>query len=188
MFMMDSVAEPLPHTGPMKFDSLEELYNLYGRPAFGLAMRVLGDSAKAEDAVQEVFLRYYSHPAIFTAKSGPFLNWLLREVRCECLGRLKSNFELPLNSPVAPELNFNTIIIKTAPAATGPEFSPFSLQQEQARQALAALPQEQRNLVELAYFKGLSHREIAEITGQPLQAVRKVLTKGLLQLKAKLAS
>lgn len=185
--MTDSVAEPLFHTGPENFNSLEELYNLYGRPAFGLAMRVLDDSARAEDAVQEVFLRYYSHPGTFTPKSGPFLNWLLRQVHWECLDRLKSNFALPLNTPVQPYLNLGPNLFQKEPALSTPGAAPTAPHQERARLALAALPQDQRSLVELAYFKGLSHREIAEITGQPLPVVRKTLTKGLFQLKEKLA-
>ena len=185
--MTDSVAEPLPYTVPKNFTSLEELYKLYGRPAFGLARRILDDSARAEDAVQEVFLRYFTQPGIFTAKSGPFLNWLLREVHCECLNRLKTNFALPLNSPVAPYLNLDPGVFLDEPAVSRADISPESLQQAQARQALAALPQEQRNLVELAFFKGLSHRKIAEITGQPLLTVRKALTRGLFQLKEQLA-
>jgi RNA polymerase sigma-70 factor (ECF subfamily) len=181
--MTNPAAATLPQTSTKNFSSLEELYRLYGRLAFGLAMRVLADSAMAEEAVQEIFLRYWHQPDLYTAQSGPFIKWLLREVHYNCLERLKSSFNVPQRSHFSPGINPTpTIIIKDQPNLTQ-ETGRINLLQEQARQALASLPQEHRNLLEMAFFKGLTTQEIAQATGQSIQIIRQTLTRGLVQLK-----
>jgi RNA polymerase sigma-70 factor (ECF subfamily) len=184
--MTNSGTAMQPQTHNQNFSSLEELYQLYGRPAFGLAMRVLNDSAVAEEAVQEVFLRYWQQPGLYTIQSVPFINWLLREVHSNCLDRLKSSFDIAQRSRFSRRTNATTAILKIDEPASQ-ETARINMMQEQARQTVASLSQEHRNLLEMAFFKGLSHQEIAQATGQSIQTIRQTLTRGLLKLKEELA-
>ena len=172
-------SQPLPGVFT-SFNAIEELYDCYGRQAYGLALRVLEDSGAAEEAVQEIFVRYWRQPGLYNPQKGPFLTWLLREVHCKCLDLVRVNPDLATTARLAsgslpPEILFNK-------PATAQE-TEVARRQEQVRQALAGLPQEQRAIVEMAYFKGLNHRQIVQATGQSAQTVRQNLTLGLLRLK-----
>ncbi len=162
------------------FKSIEELYERYARQAYGLALRVLKDSSSAEEAVQEIFVRYWRQPGLYNPQNGPFLNWLLREVHCYCLDCLPVDLIFSKNSRFTSGPPFTGIIFKKPTPAKEDE---IAQQQTKARQALAGLPQEQRAIVELAYFNGLTYQQIAQATGQPVQAVRQNLANGLLRLK-----
>ncbi len=170
-----------------KFSSLEDLYRLYGRTSFGLAMRVLDDSSMAEEAIQEVFLRYWQQPNLYKTQSGPFINWLLREVHCNCLERLKRSFNTSQRSRFSPRIYAARANLKKDQPAQSEEIVRMNILQEQARQAVTCLPQEHRSLLEMAFFKGLTHQEIAQATGESIQTIRQTLTRGLFQLKEELA-
>lgn len=181
------VSDPLPQTNSKNFSDLEELYQLYGCQSFGLALHILADSTLAEEMVQEVFLRYWKQPTLFTGQDGPFINWLLREIHCSCLKRLKDNFGIPQRSRLSTALNSTgTTLKKDLPMPTEKEQGITGLQ-TRVQQALTSLPQQQRQILEMAFFKGLTYQEIAQATGQSNQAIRQTLTRGLVQLKEVLA-
>ena len=169
----------------LDFNTLEDLYSRYGRQAFGLALRILEDKTAAEQAIQEVFLRYWRQPDLYEPQNGPFLNWLLREVHCYCLDRLPANLFQPHNALLVKGPLSTEIVLKSQ-SDLG-EASPGASRQLLARQALAGLHQEQREIVEMAYFKGLNHQQIARLTGYSAQCVRQQLTVGLVRLKRGMA-
>jgi RNA polymerase sigma factor (sigma-70 family) len=173
-----------PQTSHENFKSLEELYKSYGQQAYGLALHVLENNLLAEEAVQEVFLQYWQQPALYTEQARPFVNWLLREVHCNCLERLKSSARLPRQAKLKSLIN--TVPAKDfhTPAQNEPG---LTVLQDQARQAMSGLSQEYRNILELAFFKGLNHQEIAQATGLSARAVRQSLTSSLFQLREVLA-
>lgn len=148
-------------------DALAELYDRYGGLAYSLALRILGDPGRAEDVVQEVFLKAWNAADRFDPGRGELRTWLLTMVRNRAIdflrgrgARARLEEELPAQLPaVAPQQDpWRALAI--------------SLQRDMVRDALASLPAEQRRVVELAYFGGYSGREIAEMLAAPLSTVK----------------
>jgi RNA polymerase sigma-70 factor (ECF subfamily) len=148
-------------------EALRTLYQRYGTLAYGLAVRILGDPARAEDVVQESFMRVWTHAGSFDPSRGSLRSWLLTTVRHRSIDYLrgraaKERQELELGAEVQ---------------AQGQGADPWrevseSLEREAIRQALASLPPEQRQVVELAYYGGYTQREIAEIVSVSLGTVK----------------
>src|SRR5256885_1664411 len=148
-------------------EALAELYDRYGRLAYSVALRVLGDPGRAEDVVQEAFLRIWNHAASFDAHRGSLRTWLLTSVRNRSIDYLRGR-----GAPERQELE-----LEPALAEVGLRSDPWrevsqSLERTAVREAMGNLPAEQRQAVELAYFAGYSHREIAEMTSVPLSTVK----------------
>lgn len=167
------------------FVALEELYQLYSRQAFGLALRIIGNYEAAEDVVQEVFVRFRKQPSSYNPARGRFVTWLLSVVRNACIDQLrrKNQHHLSLDFAEADgQLN------QLAAGRTSVEEEVWlKVQREAIRLALQKLPPEQAQMVDLAFFKGLPHQEIAITTGQPLGTVKSRTRQGLLKLKDLLA-
>ena len=145
--------------------ALADLYDMYGALAYGVALRVLGDPGRAEDTVQDAFLKVWYAARGFDPARGSLRTWLIASVRNRAIdllrGRsLRERRELALR----PDLEA---------AAEGPEEEAVAAQERDAvRAALAELPEEQRQAVLLAYFGGFTQAEIAEISGVPLSTVK----------------
>jgi RNA polymerase sigma-70 factor (ECF subfamily) len=148
-------------------EALRMLYQRYGTLAYTLAVRILGDPGRAEDVVQDAFMRVWTHAASFDPDRGSLRTWLLTTVRHRAIDYLrgrpgKARHELEL-TPEVP--------------AHGAGSDPWrdvaeSLERQAVRQALASLPPDQRQVVELAYFGGYTQREIAEIVSVPLGTIK----------------
>lgn len=145
--------------------ALAEVYDRYGSLAYAVAMRILRDSGRAEDAVQEAFLGLWRAAAGFEPARGSLRTWLIASVRNRAIDQLRGRSlrerrELALGSEVET-------------AGDGPEEAAAAAQERAAvRAALAELPEEQRQAVLLAYFGGFTQSEIAEMTGVPLSTVK----------------
>jgi RNA polymerase sigma-70 factor (ECF subfamily) len=162
--------------------ALEQLYDRYVRQCFGLAIRLLGETSLAEEVVQEVFLKLWSRPERYSAQRGNFGSWLLSVVHNRCIDELRrrSRTEVTLEDPVTGSL------LDTEP---DPDMDPgdqvmLSEQRREVRQALAAIAPNNRQILELAYFGGLSQSEIAARLGQPLGTVKTRMRSGLQQLRS----
>jgi len=145
--------------------ALAELYDRYGGLAYSLALRILGDSGRAEDVVQEAFLKLWNGAGRFDESRGSLRAWLTTAVRNRSIdllrGRsLKERRELALKPEVV------------ASGAGPEELAAGALEREAVRAALASLPDEQREAVQLAYFGGLTQAEIAELGGVPLSTIK----------------
>jgi RNA polymerase sigma-70 factor (ECF subfamily) len=148
-------------------DALAELYDRYAPLAYGVALRILGDPARAEDVVQEAFMKIWNNAASFDSRRGSLRTWLLTAVRNRSIDYLRGRAaherrELELQ----PEL-----------AEVGARSDPWrqvslSLERTAVIEALDSIPPEQRQAVELAFFGGYSHREIADMTRVPLSTVK----------------
>jgi RNA polymerase sigma-70 factor, ECF subfamily len=148
-------------------DALAELYDRYGALAYSVALRVLGDSARSEDVVQEAFLKIWNAAATFDSRRGSLRGWLLTAVRNCAVDHLRGRAaherdELELDGATAPD--------RQAPDPWGQLAD--SLEREAIRAGLLSLPTEQRQVVELAYFGGYSGREIADMVRCPLGTVK----------------
>jgi len=148
-------------------DALAALYDRYGRLAYSVALRVLGDPGRAEDAVQDSFLKLWNNSARFDASRGSLRSWLMITVRNRSIDYLRGR--------AGHEREERELM--PSYEAVGSSSDPWrevsqSLERSAVREALTSLPTEQRQAVELAYFGGYSCREIAGMTRVPLSTVK----------------
>ncbi len=155
-------------------DGLLALYDRYNRMAFGLAYRILGDAALAEEVVQDAFLSIWNHARRFVFERGSARSWILTIVRNRALDQLRRRQSRPTFEPLDPAGRANPVQLDDEAVAR--------LRGEEVRTAVANLPTDQRVVVELAYFEGLTHAEIAERLGIPLGTVKSRLWLGLAKL------
>jgi RNA polymerase sigma-70 factor (ECF subfamily) len=155
---------------------LEELYDRYGDLLYALVVRIVGRAAEAEDVLQEAWLQVWKSAARYDAGRGSVAAWLVTLARSRAIDRLRS-----LGSRARAE---------TAAGAEPPpaiDDASAGAQQRQARDrvasALAGLPPQTRQVLELAYFEGLSQSEIAARLGVPLGTVKSWTRQGLLKLR-----
>lgn len=163
-------------------ESFAKLYDLCAPTAFGLARRMLGNEAEAEDAVQHAFISLWNHAAEFDADKGRVSTWLYAFVRNRCIDILRRR-----RREKAVSLNHDDE--SSAAPIDPPENSPTiedHLNGKERRQlianALRALPEPQRRVIEAAYFEGLTQQEIAEKLGEPLGTVKTRTRLGMLKL------
>jgi RNA polymerase sigma-70 factor (ECF subfamily) len=161
--------------------ALLALYDRHGRVAYGLAYRVLGEAGAAEEAVQDAFLRVWRRAATFDASRGAVRAWLLTIVHHCAIDLLRRRASAP---PIVAGLD--EIVERRAVPDAWSEVAE-RLDREKVRTAVATLPGEQRRAIEMAYFDGLTHREIAERDGLPLGTVKGRLRLGLRRLHGLLA-
>lgn len=156
--------------------ALAALYDRLAPLAYGLALRILADRRLAEDAVQEAFLRAWRRARQFEAARGSARGWLLRIVRNAAIDQLRSLQALQRADARGCES------LERAPAA--PDAA--AADSERAgllRAALDRLPPDQRYVIEIAYFQGLSHSEIASREGIPLGTVKTRIRDGVRRLR-----
>ena len=152
--------------------SMASLFDRYSKLVYSVALRVLRDPAAAEDVLQEVFMQIWRNPDSFTAARGSLGGWLAivsRNRSIDALRRKRPTTDIddvPIASSynLADEAERNSLI-------------------ELARTVIHKLPMEQRKTLEMAFFDGLTHSEIAEMTGDPLGTVKTRIRSGLLTLR-----
>ena len=162
----------LTRIGQRDENAMEAVFRRYSGPVYSVAFRVLRDSGQAEDVLQEVFLQLWRKPAAFVQNRGSLGAWLVviaRNRAIDVLRRRKPSSsveDVVLASPVnvADEAERNTVM-------------------EKVRGVIANLPEEQRKTLQLAYFEGLSHTEIASRTGDPLGTVKTRIRQALITLR-----
>lgn len=163
---------------------METLYDRYVRQCFGLALRLVGEPALAEEVVQEVFTKLWSKPQSYSSQKGAFVSWLLSLVHHRSVDELRrrSRTEVPLDTD-EPTSILNT----TADPQPDPGDQVWLAEQQQiVRQALRQLPENQRLVLELSYFGGFSQSQIATKLGQPLGTVKTRMRMGLQNLRTQL--
>jgi RNA polymerase sigma-70 factor (ECF subfamily) len=163
--------------------AFEALYRRYGREVYVLAAHLVG-AAKAEEVVQEVFTALWRHARRYEPERAPFRAWFMTIARNRVIDELRARRAeqlLVLLDPVDD-------LLAEAPDVRV-DVAEHALQRSQADgvvRALGCLPPEQRRVLVLAYFGGLSHAAIAEALGWPLGTVKKRLRLGLGKLRAAL--
>ncbi len=143
------------------------LYDRYSSLAYSVALRILGDPGRAEDVVQDTFLKLWHGADRFDAGRGSLRTWVITSVRNRSIDYLRGR-----NAHARKEQE-----IPLEAEAVGPGSDPWrevahSLERNLILEALASLPAEQRQAVELAYFGGYFHREIAEMFQVPLSTIK----------------
>jgi RNA polymerase sigma-70 factor (ECF subfamily) len=158
--------------------ALAELYDRSGRVAFGLVLRVVGDPAVAEEVTLDVYTQVWRQARAYDSSRGTPLAWLLTIARTRAIDRLRSGKQERQRSE--PLDSADTV---RASSGDPEERSLLSEQQRFVRDALAGLSPDQREVIELAYYQGLSQTEIAGALGQPLGTVKTRTRLGLMKLR-----
>ncbi len=163
-------------------DALGELYDRHGRTVYSLALRVLRDQGDAEDIVQEVFSQVWRQAGKYDRGRGSVIAWLLTLTRSRAIDRLRGRKSRP--EPIGDESLLSDL------AAGGPsadEQLTWAGHATRIRTALDGISTLQRAAIELAFFEGLTHAEIAERLELPLGTVKTRIRQGLLTLRDRLA-
>jgi RNA polymerase sigma-70 factor, ECF subfamily len=163
-------------------EAFEVFYDRHGGAAFSLAYRIVGDRNAAEDVTQEAFLSIWRSGARYDRARGSVRAWTLGIVRNRAIDALRRQ------SGRAPKLTFDDeAALEQRPSAELTDEQ--ALQRESARQlrgALSELPSEQSKVIELAYFGGFSHSEIAELLDTPIGTVKGRMRLGLQKMRGEL--
>jgi RNA polymerase sigma-70 factor (ECF subfamily) len=163
-------------------DALGDLYDRHGRLVYSLALRIVRDQRDAEEVVQDVFAQAWRQSARYSAGRGSVVAWLLTLTRSRAVDRLRGRRSRP-DGP-----GDSDPILDLADAAAAPDEQLFwTLRAERVRAALDRLPFLQRVAIELAFYEGLTHAEIAARLEEPLGTVKTRIRQGLLKLREQLA-
>ena len=158
-------------------EAFAALYDRHGRAAYSLAYRMMGERQEAEDVVQEAFIKVWRSAGGYRVGRGSVRTWILSIVHNRGIDQLRSH---------ASRRRTQDKVEASAPKSEPSEaFSEAwaNTQREQVREALNTLPQEQLKILELAYFSGYTHVEIAERLDLPLGTVKGRMRLGLRKIR-----
>jgi RNA polymerase sigma-70 factor (ECF subfamily) len=159
-------------------DALGTLYDRHSARLLGLAHRILGDTGEAEEVLQETFLYAWRAASTFDPSRGSVLAWLIVAARSRSIDRLRARRPSAARGPG----DTDPLDRLSAPGDIEAESASREWETE-CRAAIGKLPAEQREALDLAYFEGLTHAEIAERTGSPLGTVKTRIRLGLMKLR-----
>ena len=153
-------------------EAMAALFDRYSKVVYSVALRVLRDPASAEDVLQEIFMQIWRSPDGFIATRGSLGGWLAVVSRNRSIDALRRKRPTELVDDLALASPYNLA-----------EESERNIMIEKAREVIHLLPAEQRKTLEMAFFDGLTHSEIAEMTGDPLGTVKTRIRSALLVLR-----
>lgn len=156
---------------------MTSIYDRYSSIVYSVALRVLGDTAAAEDVMQEIFMQLWRRPQIFDSSRGSMGAWLAVIARHRAIDSLRRRKpetameEIVLSSPqdVENDTQRNLIVSKV-------------------RKMIQNMPSQQQRALQMAFFEGLTHSEIAQKTGEPLGTIKTRIRSGLISIRKGLAS
>lgn len=156
-------------------DAMAAFFDRYSKMVYSIALRVLNDSSEAENVMQEIFFQVWRNPRAYDAARGSLGAWLVVVARNRAIDKLRRRkpadsvdlFALPSSINLAQEAERGLLLGKI-------------------RGAMDGLPAEQRGAIELAFFEGLSHSEIAAKTGDPLGTVKTRIRLALIAIRKEL--
>jgi RNA polymerase sigma-70 factor (ECF subfamily) len=151
---------------------MAHLYDRYSPIVYSVALRVLGDTGAAEDILQEIFLQLWRSPELFDSSRGNLAAWLSVIARNRAIDTLRRR---------RPITDIADVIVSTEKDMSAETDRTRAM--ERVREVLGDMPGAQRQALELAYFDGMTHSEIARKTGEPLGTVKTRIRAGLLTLR-----
>jgi RNA polymerase sigma-70 factor (ECF subfamily) len=166
-------------------EALGILYDRYGRMVYGFALNVIGSAETSEEIVQDVFTRVWERASTYDRDLAKVSTWLVSITRNRAIDELRRSQARSEQLNVA----WAEAIEISDPAQPSPEEAAAAhLQEKAVREAIAALPAEQRQALALAYFKGYSHSEIAEALDLPVGTVKTRIRLAMQKLRQVLSS
>ena len=162
--------------------ALGDLYDRYGRMVFSLALRITGSGETAEEVTQDVFVQVWRFAEHYDPRQGKLTTWLSRVTRNRAIDILRQQNVRPEGHADSLDDDLFSFNDPASEAAVEPAVE-LRLQQEQVRQALEQLPEEQRQALALAYFMGMTQQEISDKLKQPLGTVKTRIRLGMIKLK-----
>ena len=157
--------------------AMGELYDLYSGLVYSVALRILGDTGAAEDVLQEIFMQLWRSPQAFDSSRGRLPAWLAVIARNRAIDSLRRR---------RPEADWSDVVLSIEPDLSGEAERRRAM--EKVRDVLNGMPAPQRSALEMAFFEGLTHAEIAEKVGDPLGTVKTRIRTGLLALRQALTT
>ena len=179
----ESQAQLLLRIAAQDAQALAEFYDLTAKPLFSLAVRILGDVSEAEEVIQDVFVQIWKNAPSFDPLLAPAFHWALSITRHRSIDRLRSR-----QRRARLIENLETDAAANAPASAGADQDALAAEDTAAvRATLGTLPAEQRRVIEMAFFGGLTHQDIAKTLNEPLGTVKARIRRGLLKLRDSLS-
>jgi RNA polymerase sigma-70 factor (ECF subfamily) len=157
--------------------AMAALYDRFSSIVYAVALRVLQDTSAAEDVLQDIFMQLWRNPGAFDSSRGNMAAWLAVIARNRAIDALRKR---------RPQDDIEDVIVSVETDLASE--TDRSRAMEKVRGALQEMPSQQRSALEMAYFEGLTHTEIAEKTGDPLGTVKTRIRTGLLLLRKVLAA
>ncbi|MGN6483504.1 MAG: RNA polymerase sigma factor [Thermomicrobiales bacterium] len=161
--------------------ALETLYERHARIVFSFALRIVGDPASAEEIVQEAFFRSWQQATRFTEGRGTYVTWLLSITHNLAIDEIRKRQRRPQRADSA-----DPVLLLTNLNDPGLSVEDRAMQgswRDEIEAALKAIPESQREPIELAYFSGLTQREIADHLGEPLGTIKTRMRLGMRKLR-----
>lgn len=158
-------------------EAMAHIYDRYSPIVYSVALRVLGETAAAEDVLQEIFLQLWRNPSSFDASRGNLAPWLAVVARNRALDTLRKRRP-------QTEIDEATVLVDLDLATDAER----KRRTAKIRSILQQMPAAQRTALEMAYFEGYSHSEISEKTGEPLGTIKTRIRTGLMLLRKGIAS
>lgn len=161
--------------------ALSAFYDRSSRLIFGLLLRILNDTGMAEEVLLDVYMQVWRQAAKYDRSRGKTLAWIVTIARSRAIDRLRSTRQEEMRKE---SLDAGGNSVQLTSAFEDPTIAPE--RQRVVRLALDSLPSEQREVIEMAYYLGLSHSEIAARLGQPLGTVKTRTRLGMMKLREQL--
>jgi len=158
--------------------AFEQLYDRHSRLVYGLVLRILQQASTSEEVVQDVFLQLWRNADQYDSSRGPFVPWLCTMARNRALDQLRLKSERQRRREDQPDELPSVVVAPDYEKALDEK-----RRAERVRALMASLTPQQKKAIELAYFEGLSHSEIAAALKEPLGTVKSWIRNGLLRLK-----
>lgn len=165
--------------------ALEILYDRHSATVLGLALKIMGDRAAAEDVLQETFWRVWKSAATFQPQRGSFISWLFRIARNLAIDAYRRSRVRPQSIP-ASEQDTSVLDQTPDPDMDVADQALSALETKQVRIAMNTLPGMQRQVIEMAYFHGMTRQEIAQATGEALGTIHTRARLALQKLREEL--
>lgn len=169
-------------------EALGALYDRYGRLVFSLALNSVGDRATAEEITQDVFLRVWQRAGQYRSDRGKVSTWLTGIARNRAIDELRRHRARPAPPATSWADAAEAPLDPASGTTNGPERSVArAMERERVRSALATLPEEQKQVLALAYFQGLSQSQIAAALDLPLGTVKTRIRLAMQKLRQTLS-
>jgi RNA polymerase sigma-70 factor, ECF subfamily len=173
----------MPRIASRDPEAFEVFYDRHGGAAYSLAYRIVGERSTAEDVTQEAFISIWRSGARYDRARGSVRAWTLGIVRNRAIDALRRN------AGKAPKLTFDDeAVLEQRPAPDSTDDEAIRRQEAaEIRSVVRDLPSDQSKVIQLAYFGGFSHSEIAEMLGMPLGTVKGRMRLGLEKIRTRVA-